>query len=150
MRQRKRIPIVIEKLPIRYFAKDQGVELLATPDLGQVEDYWLEHPDLRLGQVLLHLGYIHNTPGMWYYTEEVKWMIEKGLVEPREILFWGVNFTKDMERLPETEWRLIKDLNTEHIKAILEGGYVDSNPYYKRIFEDEIRKRKFAKILNAV
>lgn len=87
---------------------------------------------------------------MWYYTEEVKWMIEKGLVEPREILFWGVNFTKDMVRLPETEWRLIKDLNTEHIKAILEGGYADANPYYKRIFEDEIRKRKFAKILNAV
>lgn len=56
----------------------------------------------------------------------------------RENLKWGVNYTKEMKRLPQTEWRIIKDLETEHIEAILDGGYARNNSYYEQIFKDEL------------
>ena len=60
----------------------------------------------------------------------------------RENLRWGVNYDKDMNRLPNgTEWRLIKDLVTEHIQAILSGGYADNNSFYKGVFEEELKFR---------
>ncbi len=60
----------------------------------------------------------------------------------RENLRWGVNYDKDMNRLPNgTEWRLIKDLVTEHIQAILSGGYADNNSFYKEVFEEELKFR---------
>jgi len=41
----------------------------------------------------------------------------------REHFTWGRNFDKDMNRLPETEWIALKDLTTEHIENILDGGF---------------------------
>ena len=47
-----------------------------------------------------------------------------------------------MNRLPNgTEWRLIKDLVTDHIEAILSGGYADNNSFYKEVFEEELKVR---------
>lgn len=60
----------------------------------------------------------------------------------REYLRWGVNYTKDMNPLPETEWRLIKDLNTEHIQAIIDGGYASRNPFYEDLFLTELIYRE--------
>ena len=40
----------------------------------------------------------------------------------RENISWGRNFNEKGERVP-TKYILIKDLGTEHIKAILEGGF---------------------------
>ena len=60
----------------------------------------------------------------------------------RQNMRWGVNYDKDMNRLPNgTEWRLIKDLVTEHIQAILSGGYADNNSFYKGVFEEELKFR---------
>jgi hypothetical protein len=62
--------------------------------------------------------------------------------QPRDIYFWGRNFDKDMNQLPKTEWILIKDMSTEHIKNILDGGWVkDGNPY-KTYFEEELKLRQ--------
>lgn len=60
----------------------------------------------------------------------------------RKCLRWGVNYDKYMNRLPQTEWRLIKHLTTEHIEAILSEGHADKNPFYKKVFEDELNLRK--------
>jgi len=61
----------------------------------------------------------------------------------RQNLRWGVNYDKDMSRLPNgTEWRLIKDLVTDHIQAILSGGYANNNSFYKGVFEEELKFRK--------
>lgn len=60
----------------------------------------------------------------------------------RENLRWGVNYTKKMEKLPQTEWRLIKDLDTEHIQAILDGNYSRGNEFYTQVFKDELEFRK--------
>ena len=40
----------------------------------------------------------------------------------RENISWGRNFNEKGERVP-TKYILIKDLGTEHIKAILDGGF---------------------------
>ena len=40
----------------------------------------------------------------------------------RENISWGRNFNENGERVP-TKYTLIKDLGTEHIKAILDGGF---------------------------
>ena len=58
-------------------------------------------------------------------------------------LRWGVNYTKQMKRLPETKWILIKDLNSEHIKAIIDGGYVDNNEFYMEVMMNELIYREY-------
>ena len=68
----------------------------------------------------------------------------------RSNLRWGVNYDKDMNRLPKTEWRLIKDLNTEHIKAILDGGCSRNNNFYEQLFKEELEYRLAEKINNGI
>lgn len=60
----------------------------------------------------------------------------------RNYLRWGVNYDKDMNRLLKTEWRLIKDMTSDHINNILDNGFVENNLYYKDIFKDEIAFRQ--------
>lgn len=55
---------------------------------------------------------------------------------------WGSNYDKDMNRLPETIWKSIKDLDTDHIQAILDGGHAKNNPFYENMFKQEILYRK--------
>lgn len=85
-------------------------------------NYWLENPDQRFTQVLVNTGLIPNYPGFWYYVEETD-ILEKQGINPREYIFWGVNYTKDMERLPNTKWTLLKDLKSDHIEAIIDGDF---------------------------
>lgn len=57
----------------------------------------------------------------------------------RNNMYWGVNYNKDGKRYPQTRWTLIKDLNTEHIKAILEIPVIDD--FYREVFENELKHR---------
>lgn len=59
----------------------------------------------------------------------------------REYLRWGRNYDKNMKRLPATEWIPIKELDTDHIQAILDGGYAAGNPFFKNLFEEELKFR---------
>lgn len=56
----------------------------------------------------------------------------------RNNMHWGVNYTKDMKRLPETKWIKIKDLDTEHIKNII---IMKIDPFYLEVFNDELKYR---------
>lgn len=60
----------------------------------------------------------------------------------REYLKWGINFDKDMSKLPKTIWKPVKDLETSHIQAILDNGFVSSNQFYKELFQTELKYRK--------
>lgn len=62
----------------------------------------------------------------------------------RNNLFWGRNYDKDMNKLPETEYILIKDLDTDHIKAILDAQFQISD-FYKEVFEEELKQREQVK-----
>ena len=59
----------------------------------------------------------------------------------RQYLTWGNNYDKDMNRLPETVYNPIMNMTSEHIQAILDGGYVKGNSFYKELFEEELKFR---------
>lgn len=59
----------------------------------------------------------------------------------RQHLKWGNNYDKDMNALPETIWVPIKDMSSEHIQAILDGGYVKNNYAYQELFKKELEFR---------
>ncbi len=80
-----------------------------------------------------------GTPKDWYELS----VHDDGKHETRRnTLRWGVNYDENMNRLPQTEWRLLKDLNSEHIHAIVDRGYVENNQFYKEIFKEELKFRK--------
>ena len=56
----------------------------------------------------------------------------------RENISWGRNFNEKGERVP-TEYILIKDLGTEHIKAILGGGF--GGKRIRHYLENELKWR---------
>lgn len=59
----------------------------------------------------------------------------------RQYLTWGNNYDKDMKRLPETIYKPIMDMSSEHIQSILDGGWVESNPFYENLFKEELKFR---------
>lgn len=60
----------------------------------------------------------------------------------RQYITWGNNYDKDMNRLPETIYNPIKDMTTEHIQAILDGGWSKDNPFYEELFKEELKFRE--------
>jgi hypothetical protein len=64
-----------------------------------------------------------------------------GSFEKDRFLLWGINYDKNMKRLPETQFVPIKDLNTDHIWAIL-ITLPDMNKKYRRVMEEEIIYRE--------
>jgi len=60
--------------------------------------------------------------------------------EIRDGFIWGRNYDKDMNKLPETEYIALKDLTTEHIKAIL-ATQCHLCDYIKKVFEYELEWR---------
>lgn len=55
----------------------------------------------------------------------------------RTHICWGRNYDENMKRLPKTEFVPIKDLNTDHIWAIL-LTLPNMNKEYRRVMEEEI------------
>lgn len=108
-------------------------------DIKTIKEFWEFKSDLRFSQVLVSLGIIPNIPGFWYYIEENE-ILEKLGVPAREYLLWGQNYDKDMNPLPNTLYKPIKDLAIDHIQAILDGGYA-KNPKYIKCFEEELKLR---------
>ena len=58
----------------------------------------------------------------------------------RNYICWGVNYTKDMVRLPETRWEFVKNLNIDHIQAIVDGEYAKG--FMLEVFKEELNYRK--------
>lgn len=150
MRKIERIPIIMKIMPWRIFLKDMMgsdyiVDMLVDlkANLESIEEYWLSNPDLRLTQVLVIKNIIPNLPGHWYYIEEVEWVINRNIIEPRDILFWGT-YGKDGKG-PFREV-LIKDMSDDHIDNILfkNGGMI--NPLYEKYFRAEREYRRTNKI----
>ncbi len=60
----------------------------------------------------------------------------------RQNLHWGVNYDKEMNRLKQTEFRPIKDLDTDHIEAILQNYGETISEFYKEVFFQELSYRR--------
>lgn len=59
----------------------------------------------------------------------------------RQYLTWGNNYDKDMNRLPETIYNPIMNMTSDHIQAILDGGWAKNNPFYEELFKEELKFR---------
>ena len=97
---------------------------------------WQKNPDQRFGQMLINLGLVEDSIGTWNcgidsykFTHEVI----------REIYTWGT-FNKDYES--EREYKFIKDLDIDHIKAILKTQAHIKNTDIEKILKDELKFRK--------
>jgi hypothetical protein len=151
MRPKERIDIFLKlfdiKRTITSFFPTWGIRKVAVvyTDIQmrfeEIKQYWLENPDLRFAQVLVNLNIVPNESGIWYYTEEYD-ILDNQEVPRREFLLWGQNYDKDMNRLPETKWAPIKDMSTEHIMAILDGGYANNSLIHQSEFNKELARRE--------
>ena len=154
MRIPERISIIMEVLKDH----DKLVNVLATykedfiqylpnvvDKLNIIENIWKQFPDYRLSQVLTSQNIIPNVPGMWFYKEDEDVMIESGCLEERDIYFWGKNFNKEGKLLTKTEFILIKNMETSHIKSILrdnEEGLLRASKKYLEMFNRELNYRR--------
>lgn len=59
----------------------------------------------------------------------------------RKYLTWGNNYDKDMNRLPETVYNPIMNMTSDHIEAILDGGWTRNNSFYEELFKEELKFR---------
>lgn len=148
IRAKERISIVLDKIDMNLFLssgdlnKKQIVEGVRyfEKNKDKLQKSWEQYPDQRLGQFLINNSII-NDDFTLYNIEETKWLIDKELVEPRQMLFWGQIYDKDGNKLPEVRYSPIMDLNTEHIEKILETQHHISK-LYKNAFEEELQLRK--------
>jgi len=146
MRKKERIPVLLNlidwnKLEESFSLNFSNIEKDETI-LIQIDDYWNKNPDQRFGQMLINLGIAENNYYLW--NEECNQFLKDQGVDPKEYTLWGVNFDKDRNRLPETTWKLAKDLDTDHIEAILEDySYaMFINKFYATLFKSILEDRE--------
>lgn len=140
MRRKERIRNFMDKVDLRKLTDfpltEEGIKTIER-DKELIIEVWEQTPNLRFSQILIKMEII---PNMWFHQEEPDILIKQG-VQEREVYLWGVNFDKEMNRLPKTDWRLIKDLTTEHIEAIIDGGFVREGSKYYGVFKRELEYR---------
>jgi hypothetical protein len=105
-------------------------------------EYWKENYDMRFGQVLINLNIVPDNMKIWG-DEDEDILLDQGLA-PEEVYYWGSNYDKDMNLLPKTIYRLIKDLDTDHIENIYKyvfdtGGRLSMN--YRIAFNNVLKSR---------
>jgi hypothetical protein len=125
--------------PVLLFGKTPYADII---DIDVIP-YWKSNPDQRIGQVLINLGLVTDELKVWL-DEEHDVLISQGIL-PEKCVYWGVNYDKDHNRLPKTQWKLIDELNTDHIETII--NEVESGKYKLAddlitIFKSVLLKRK--------
>ena len=153
MRRPERIDIVLEKMDwkrwVEYFCdeEDQGWVLTQIMNnLPKIKKLWKESYDQRLGQLLINNALFPDNSA-WYH-EETDWLVEQKICLPEEVYFWGRNFNVNNEKLPETEWILWKDLDLDHIKAIInwfDGRAAKLNEQMRLYFNKRLNGSKDSK-----
>ena len=146
----ERIEPFLEKVRIRYVIKyifklprpidATYVKYVFDKNKKEVREYWLENPDLRFSQVLVNLNIIPNIPGYWHHLEDEEILIRLDY-SPEKVYFWEVNLDVDENSLHKTVWKPISELTSDHLKAIINGGFVKNNKMYRQLMLKTLRKR---------
>lgn len=156
MRNKERVPLVLDIINWFNFIQnntglsklDENLSIIVNnikDNEDKIKEYWLDCPDLRLGQLLIIKGFAPDQLGSLWYIEEDDWLIKEDYCNIEDIKFWGRNYDKDMNRLSCTEYVLLKNLTTDHIEAIIKyfkdiGR--DINPEYLKYFKERIKSNK--------
>lgn len=126
MRNKLRIPI----LTAVFFSKEILSDFLKTKDINVIrkiiENYtsvmleWKQNPDCRFGQLLSNMNLVSKEieDRIWNI-EENYWLIDNGYCNLEDIEVWGVNFYKNGNVRKKTKFKLLRDLDTDHIKNII-------------------------------
>ena len=127
MRNSKRIPVVLylmlNKEILLHFLNTSSQKLI--DDLynnwEEIKEEWLKYPDCRLGQLLVNLNLIpsKNIEHIIWNIEEDDWLIQNGYCNIEDIKFWGVNYYKNGKKRKSTKYKLLKDLDNDHIQNII-------------------------------
>lgn len=151
MRPKERIPIFLEKVNWKTLAERWNVDIslfedviICNPKLNKkIRKYWENNYDQRFGQVLINLGFMKDSLLIW--NDEERDILDDQNIPKRETMLWGSIYDKDLNPLPKIKWRVIKDMTTDHIKAILkdvENYRMNINNDYLEVFKQEIELRK--------
>ena len=127
MRNKNRIQIVLDlmlnKEILLHFLNTSSQKLI--DDLynnwEEIKEEWLKYPDCRLGQLLVNLNLIpsKNIEHIIWNIEEDDWLIQNGYCNIEDIKFWGVNYYKNGKQRKTTKFKLLRDLDINHIKNII-------------------------------
>lgn len=122
MRNKLRIPIVLNlmlnKETLLHFLNTSSQKIIDRiyNNWENIEKEWLKNPDLRFGQLLFNRDFIPDHP---YNIEEDDWLIKNGYCNLEDIKFWGVNYYKNGKKRKSTKYKLLKDLDDDHIQNII-------------------------------
>ena len=85
-----------------------------------IEKTWLLYPDTRFGQLLCNMMLVTKEieDHIWNI-EEDDWLIQNGYCNIEDIKFWGVNYYKNGKKRKSTKYKLLKDLDNDHIQNII-------------------------------
>lgn len=148
MRNKNRIPIVLKLFKNKDILSDflnthsqQMIDRVYN-NWDDIVKQWEENPDLRFGQLLFNFDLIPDHP---YNIEEDEWLIKNNYIKFEEIKFWGINYDKNGDRLSTFKYKLLKDLDLDHIKNIIKWfkdiNYLDKlNPKYLEYFNKRIEE----------
>ena len=126
MRNSKRIPICLKllfqnKILYHFLGTDtSGWAKKLHENWDLIEKEWLKSPDQRFGQLLSNLGLVSKEiENHIWNIEEDDWLIENGYCNIEDIKFWGVNYYKNGKQRKTTKFKLLRDLDINHIKNII-------------------------------
>ena len=126
MRQKLRIQIVLDLM----LNKETLLSFLNTSSQKIIDDIynswevitleWKSCPDYRFGQLLGNLDIISKDIEDYIWNiEEDDWLIKNGYCNIEDIKFWGVNYYKNGKQRKTTKYKLLKDLDNDHIQNII-------------------------------
>lgn len=126
MRNKNRIKIVLDLM----LDKETLLHFLNTPsqklidniynNWEEIKEEWLKSPDQRFGQLLSNLGLVPKDIEDYIWNiEEDDWLIKNGYCNIEDVKFWGVNYYKNGKQRKTTKFKLLKDLDIDHIKNII-------------------------------
>ena len=129
MRNPNRIPICLKLLFQNKILHDflntkatKKVELLRIlhQNWELIEKEWYKSPDQRFGQLLSNMGLVSKEieDKIWNI-EEDDWLIKNNYCNIEDIKFWGVNYYKNGKQRKTTKFKLLRDLDINHIKNII-------------------------------
>lgn len=109
------------------------------PFMKWLTKIWLNHPDLRFGQMLINEGIVSDDIRTWNL-ELCDYNIPHEVA--RGIHTWG---TRGKDLMDKMKYLFIKDLETNHIKAILKTQ-THISEVIRKFLKDELKFRENRKV----
>ena len=154
MRNKLRVSIVsdlmLNKETLLHFLNTPSQKLIDNiyNNWGKIKEEWLKSPDQRFGQLLSNLGLVpKNVENYIWNIEEDDWLIKNGYCNIEDIKFWGINYYKNGKQRKSTKYKLLKDLDDDHIRNIIKffednNAINQLNKEYLEYFNKRINDRK--------